>query len=67
MKETWEILANAFNSEPEGGVLICEFENNEIPRDVFGISIYPTMMFYKANDKENPILYESWRDLDYFE
>ena len=67
MKPQWDALASAFNSDSNGGVIICEMERDEIPRREFNVQSYPQIKLFTADDKRNPIKYNGTRNVEHFE
>jgi protein disulfide-isomerase A1 len=54
----YEKLGTAFASEPSIVIAKVDATENDTPADIKG---FPTLIFYPANDKENPIQYDGER------
>jgi protein disulfide-isomerase-like protein len=62
---TWDELGSHF-SKRKDQIVIAKMDSTANEIDVPGVAVrgFPTLYFFKGNDKSNPVRYEGARELD---
>lgn len=67
LQPIWDDLAETFESDESVVIAKMDYTSNEVDYDGVSVKGFPTLYFFKADDKSHPIRYEGEREFESLE